>query len=94
MGEEARGNALPHARERHLEYAVNGRWRRSETDANGVYGTWYVGVPELVDTFGAAAVNEKLAAFAAAQAAARERAVADAVAAAVAAAEGGGEEAE
>ena len=92
MGEEARGNALPHARERHLEYAVNGRWRRSETDANGVYGTWYVGVPELVDTFGAATVNEKLAAFAAAQVAARERAVADAVAAA-AAAEGGGEEA-
>ena len=94
MGEEARGNALPHTRERALEYAINGRWRRSETDANGVYGTWYVGVPELVDTFGAAAVNAKLAAFAAAQAAARERAVADAVAAAVAAAEGGGEEAE
>ena len=92
MDGEARGNALPHARSRALEYAVNGRWRRSEGDANGVFGTWYVGVPELVETFGAAAVNEKLAAFAAAQAAAREQAVADAIAAA-AAAEGGGEEA-
>ena len=92
MSEEARGNALPHSRSRALEYAVNGRWRRSEGDANGVYGTWYVGVPELVETFGAATVSEKLAAYAVAQAGAREQAVADAIAAA-AAAEGGGEEA-
>ena len=90
--EEERGNPLPHARSRVLEYAVHGKWRRSEGDKNGVFGTWYVGVPELVETFGEAAVTDKLAAFAAAQAAARSHAV-SAAAAAAEAAERGGEEA-
>ena len=41
----------------------------------GRYGSWYVGVPELVQTFGKAVVREKLTAYAAAQAAARTAAI-------------------
>ena len=51
-------------------------WRRTEDDTNGVYGAWYVDVPMLVETFGAAVVTEKLAAYAAAQARARAAAIA------------------
>ena len=72
----ARGNALAHPRSRALEYAVLGKWRRAAEDANGLFGSWYVGVPELVETFGAAVVRDKLAAYTAAQAAAREEAIA------------------
>ena len=49
-----------------------------------VCGCWYVGVDELVETFGAQVVNAKLAEYEAAQAAARASAVAAAVAAAAA----------
>ena len=90
--EEARGNPLPHARERALEYAVHGQWRRSESDRNGVYGTWWVDVPQLVETFGAEVVREKLRAYAAAQAEARERALSDAERAEEEEGEGGGED--
>ena len=79
VGEEARGNKLPHARSRFLEYAVHGKWRRSENDANGVHGTWFIGVPQLVATFGAEAVEAKLSAYATAQAAARREAIDDAL---------------
>ena len=76
MDPVARGNVLTHPRSRALEYAIHGKWRRTEDDVKGVDGCWYIGVPELVQTFGAAAVRAKLAEFAAAQAAAREDAIA------------------
>ena len=74
MGAVPRRNKLPHARSQELEFAVHGKWRRMD-DVNGEFGCWHVGVPELVETFGAAAVREKLAEYAAAQAAAREAAI-------------------
>ena len=80
LGEEKRGNKLPHARSKHLEFAVQGKWRRSEDDENGTYGTWYISVRELVETFGAETVEAKLSEFAAAQAAARQEALASAIA--------------
>ena len=50
------------------------------TDTNGDFGCWFIDVEELVQTFGAEAVNEKLEEYEAAQAAARKQAVADAAA--------------
>ena len=44
-------------------------------DPPGRYGSWYVGVPELVQTFGKEVVRAKLTAYAAAQAAARTDAI-------------------
>ena len=82
-----RGNLLPHPRSRFLEYAVHGKWRRSQDDAKGVDGTWYIDVPALVTAFGAEVVEAKLAAYTAAQAAARAEAVAEAVAQVAAATE-------
>ena len=73
MGDIARTNALAHPRSHALEYAVFGKWRRSEADTTGVHGCWYVGVPEL-ETFGKDALNAKLSEFEAAQAAARAEA--------------------
>ena len=61
-----------------LEYAVHGLWRRADHDTNGDHGCWYIDVDELVQTFGAEAVNAKLDEYEAAQAAARKQAVADA----------------
>ena len=86
MGAVPRRNKLPQAREDELELAIHGKWRRGG-DANGEYGCWYLGVQELVEAFGAAAVREKLASYAAEQAAARERAVVAAEAAIAEAAE-------
>ena len=86
MGAVPRRNKLPHSREDELELAIHGKWRRGG-DANGEYGCWYLGVQELVEAFGAAAVREKLASYAAEQAAARERAVVAAEEAIAAAAE-------
>ena len=85
LGEVERGNVLPQPRSScSLEYAVHGKWRRTDGDANGVHGCWYVGVDELVEAFGAEVVNAKLAEYEAAQAAARASAVAAAVTAAAA----------
>ena len=94
LDEEARGNPLPHARSRALEYAVHGKWRRSESDRNGVYGTWWVGVPQLVATFGKEMVRDKIAAYQGAQVDAFERAVSDAESAVEEEGEGGGEDEE
>ena len=80
MREVERGNVLAHPRAHSLEYAVHGKWRRTADDTNGIHGTWYMDMPALVETFGAAVVREKLAAYATAQAAAREEAIAAAVA--------------
>ena len=75
---------------------MHGKYRRSESDRNGVYGTWWVGVPQLVATFGKEVVHDKLCAYEAAQKEARERAVRAAERAAERAErdgeEGGGEE--
>ena len=76
MGEVPRGNKLPHARSHALEYAIHGKWKRTASDENGTHGCWYIGVLQVVETFGADAVNAKLAAYEAAQAAARAEAVA------------------
>lgn len=61
-----------------------------------MHGCWYVGVDELVEAFGADAVNAKLAEYEAAQVAARESAITAAAArlAARRAAEAGDEEGE
>ena len=87
MDAVARRNALEQPRSQTLEYAVRGVWRRSATDAEGEKGTWYVDVPTLVETFGAEAVEAKLAEYAASMAAARTAAITEAVAAAAAAEE-------
>ena len=94
LDEVERGNVLEEPRSTSLEYAVHGKWRRADGDRKGVDGCWYVGVDELVEAFGADAVNAKLAEYEAAQVAARESAVAAAVArrAARRAAEAEGEE--
>ena len=81
MGDIPRTNPLAHPRSRALEYAIFGKWRRSEADTTGVHGCWYIGVPELVETFGKDAVNAKLSEYEAAQAAARAEAVERALAA-------------
>ena len=96
MDEVERGNVLEEPRSTSLEYAVHGKWRRADGDRKGVDGCWYVGVDELVEAFGADAVNAKLAEYEAAQVAARESAVTAAVArlAARRAAEAGDEEGE
>ena len=91
MDAVARGNVLAQPRARSLEYAVQGKWRRSEGDVNGVFGCWYVGVPALVAAVGAPVVREKLAAYAAAQAAARDAAIDAAIAAAAEPPEAAGE---
>ena len=92
MGAVPRRNKLARARSESLEYAVHGKWRR-ENDANGEFGCWHVGVRQLVEAFGGAAVREKLAAFAAAHATAREEAIVAAEAAIAAEAAGEDEEA-
>lgn len=96
MDEVDRGNILQQARSNSLEYAVHGQWRRTDEDRKGVHGCWYVGVDELVEAFGADAVNAKLVEYEAAQVAARESAVTAAAArlAARRAAEAGDEEGE
>ena len=63
LSEVERANVLPRGRSGMLEYAVHGKWRRTEDDTNGTHGCWYVGVDELVETFGAEAVNAKLAEY-------------------------------
>ena len=90
MGAVARRNKLKYARADTLEYAVHGKWRRSEDDENGEWGCWYIGVPELVQTFGKATVTAKLIEYEAELAAARTRAIEDAEEPAEAAGEEGG----
>ena len=73
LDEVTRANKLPYDPE--LEYAVHGKYARSADDTNGVFGTWYIGLNELVQTFGKEEVETKLAEFEAAAAAAREEAL-------------------
>ena len=83
MSRVGRRSALQQTRATTIEYAVRGEWRQTETD-DGEKGTWYVGVPELVKTFGAALVKEKIASYKATMATASDTAITDAVAAAAA----------
>ena len=73
LDDVARGNKLSG---KMIEYAVHGKWRRHEEDANGVFGTWYLPLRKLVQTFGAAAMEAKLAEFEQGQAQARAEAFA------------------
>ena len=41
------GNRLPHDPSEHLEYLVHGKFARSEDDANGVFGAWWVDLETL-----------------------------------------------
>ena len=50
-----RGNKL--GAEPALEYAVHGQYRRTEDDTNGIYGCWWLGILELMRTFGEAEVT-------------------------------------
>ena len=56
-----RGNAL--AVSPALEYAVHGKYRRTEDDVNGMHGCWWLGLKELVGTLGAAEVTRKVSNF-------------------------------
>ena len=55
--------------------AVHGKYARSPDDSNGLFGTWYIGLSELVQTFGKEVVATKVAEFEAAATAAREEAL-------------------
>ena len=46
-----RGNELPHNPASNLEYAVMGKWKRTEDDHNGVYGTWWTPLTYLAKAF-------------------------------------------
>ena len=63
MGRVERRSALPQPRASTIEYAVRGEWRQSVSDEGGEKGTWFIGVPELVATFGATLVKEKIEAY-------------------------------
>ena len=84
MGRVERRSALPQPRASTIEYAVRGEWRQSVSDEGGEKGTWFIGVPELVATFGATLVKEKIEAYKAAMAAASDEAIEKAASAAAA----------
>ena len=46
MDDVARGNKLPYDRSGAVEYAIHGKWARTEDDSNGVFGTWYIGLKD------------------------------------------------
>ena len=73
--EVTRANKLPYDASSSLEYAVHGKYARSPDDSNGLFGTWYIGLSELVQTFGKEVVATKVAEFEAAATAAREEAL-------------------
>ena len=75
LDEVTRANKLPYDPSDSLQYAVHGKFARNADDNNGVFGTWYIGLNELVQTFGKEEVATKLEEFEAAAAAAREEAL-------------------
>ena len=75
LDEVTRANKLPYDASSSLEYAVHGKYARSPDDSNGLFGTWYIGLSELVQTFGKEVVATKVAEFEAAATAAREEAL-------------------
>ena len=62
LGEEERGNKLP-ASARRLEYAIHGKFARSETDANGVHDAFWVPLTVLAEQFERDDLEAKLEAY-------------------------------
>ena len=56
-----RGNKLGH--QPSLEYAVHGKYQRTEDDLNGVHGCWWLGLRELVRILGEAEVTRAVELF-------------------------------
>lgn len=52
LDEIARSNKLPFQLSACIEYAVQGKFRRSLDDTNGVHGCWYVPLKKLVRAIG------------------------------------------
>ena len=77
LDEVTRSNLLPYPPAVALEYAVHGKYARTADDSNGVWGTWYIGLRELVQVFGKDEVATKLAEFEEEQKQAREEALED-----------------
>jgi hypothetical protein len=77
LDEVTRSNLLPYPPAGALEYAVHGKYARTADDSNGVWGTWYIGLRELVQVFGKDEVAAKLAEFEAELKEAREEALED-----------------
>ena len=75
LDDVTRANKLPYDPSSSLEYAVHGNYARSADDSNGLYGCWYIGIDELVHTFGKEAVAAKVMAFEAEAVTAREEAL-------------------
>jgi|SouAtlMetagenome_1021521.scaffolds.fasta_scaffold31051_2 hypothetical protein len=62
LGEEERGNKLS-ASARRLEYAIHGKFARSETDANGVHDAFWVPLTVLAEQFEKDDLEAKLEAY-------------------------------
>ena len=69
MDSEARGNVLE---EKRTEYCIHGHFKRSESDARGLWGAWWLPTRVLVKQLGRQVVEEEVAAFEAALAEERE----------------------
>ena len=62
LGEEERGNKLL-ASVRRLEYAIHGKFARSETDRNGVHDAFWVPLTVLAEQFDRDDLEAKLEAY-------------------------------
>ena len=62
LGEEERGNMLSNE-VRRLEYAVHGKFARSETDKNGVHDAFWVPLTTLAEQFDRDDLEAKLEAY-------------------------------
>ena len=63
MDDEARGNGLT---EKVTEYCIHGHFKRSEGDARGLWGAWWLPTRVLVKQLGREVVEEAIKAFQAA----------------------------
>ena len=69
MDAEAKGNALE---KKLTEYCVHGHFKRSEGDARGLWGAWWLPTRVLLQQLGRRVVEEEVGAFEAALAEERE----------------------
>ena len=60
MDAEAKGNALE---KKVTEYCVHGHYKRSESDARGLWGAWWLPTRVLVQQLGRGVVEEEVGAF-------------------------------
>ena len=74
LGEEERGNKLPDGGGR-LEYAVHGKFARSETDKNGLHDAYWLPLTVLAEQFDRDDLEAKLVAYEARLSQRRARAV-------------------